>query len=312
MSLKMMKNTLLVSALVAMGSIAAIGCGDDGEKEPTTPDAGGGGMPGGGDEDGGGGPVGPATRTRMGTLVGITATDTSAPIKVPHKIVVLNALTGAPLDPPLSTMTSATDGTWMIKDIPTAAPVALHIQGQGAWDPAKPMENTSTTYDSVITNITGETADDGLTRISTAGTAGLAGQVSMFTQKQDRGAISGGVYLIRNGMRVGVVGCVKVKLDDSDQATTDADLRYVGSAGLPAPLSAQDKTEKQRGAFLIANIPKGKHTLSFSVDDFKTTFNKTDIFIGIARDDASGNFKSVLYQIGIEVKGDDPTPMGCM
>lgn len=303
MSLKIMKNTWLVSAFAAVSALAAVGCGDsdDDKKE----DAGGGseedaGM--NGDTDAG---MVAATRSRLGTLVAITATDTTAPIKIPHEIVVLNAETGKPLVPALSTMTSATDGKWEIKDIPTAVPVALHVKGEG--------DAASGTYDSIITNITGTTADDGLTRISSASTASIAGQVSGFEPKQDRGAISAGVYRIRNGQRVGVVGCVKVLLDDSEAKTTDADLRYVGSGGLPAPIATQDKTESMRGAFLIANIPKGEHTIKLTVDDGKTYFGETKVFIGMARSDATSNFKGVLYQVGIEVPAEpDLTPAGCI
>jgi hypothetical protein len=303
MSLKMMKKTWLVSAFAAVSALSVVACGDSEDKDDadTEEPGGDGGSMGGGD----GGTDVPATRTRSGTLVAITATDTSAPIPDPHKIVVLEALTGNPLSPALETMTAAGNGKWEIKDIPTDKPISFWVQGVG--------DATTGTYDSVITNVTGTTADDGLTRISNAGTAATAGIVSGFTPKQDRGAISMGVYRIRNGARVGVVGCVKVLLDESEEKTKEADLRYVASNGLPTTLAMQDKTESMRGAFLIANIPKGEHTIKFTVDDGKTYFGETKFYIGMARDDAKSAFKGILYQLGVEVPADpNLTPSGCI
>jgi hypothetical protein len=305
MSLKMMKKTLFVSAIVAVGSLAIVACGDDKDKpatdekdsgpDDTTPDD---------DKDGSVVDNGPATRSRSGVLVAVTATDTSAPIKISHKIVVLDALTGTPLAPPLSAMTDPSNGKWEIKDIPTKTAIAFWVQGEG--------DDKTGTYDSVITNVTGKSADDELTRISNASTATVAGMLSGFTAKGDKSAMSGGVYNVKDGKRIGVIGCTKVILDGDAAKSTEADLRYVNTAGLPTTLASQDKTEKSRGAFLFANISKGKHTLELTVDDGKTTFGKTDFYIGLARDDAHSNYKGILYQIGIEIEGKNLTPDGCM
>lgn len=301
MSLKMMKKTLLVSAIVAVGSLSVIACGDSKDDPEDEKDSGPVDTDGGTEEDAG--PPVAAKRTRSGFLVAITAQDTAAPIKVPHKIVVLDSLTGKPLDPPLSAMTSSTDGSWMIKDIPTATPIALHIQGQG--------DATTGYYDSVITNITAKTSDDPLTRISSASTASIAGQVAGFTPDATKGAISGGVYLVKDGKRTGVIGCTQVWLDDDTaQPPSKGDLRYVGSNGLPAPIATADRTEATRGAFLFANIEKGKHKVKFSVDGGKNFFGETEFYIGMAREDATSAYKGILYQIGIEVD-EDKTPAGC-
>jgi hypothetical protein len=303
MSLKMMKKTLLVSAFLAVGSLAFAACGDDdgGDDTGGDKDAGGGGgeMGGGGDDAG----AGPATRSWSGTLVAILAQDTSAPIKVPHPIVVLESETGKPLDPAVMTTTNADDGKWSLKDVPMAKPIAFWVKGQGS--------ATDGTYDSVIINVTKTSAPDELTRISSASTASLAGQAAGFTAKQDRSALSGGVYYVKNGQRMGIIGCTQVMLDDDKDAAAAADLRYVNAGGLPTPPATQDKTEGSRGAFLFANIPTGKHNLKFTVDGGKTYFGSTDVYIGMTRDQASSAYKGILYQVGVELD-EQKTPAGCM
>jgi hypothetical protein len=290
-----MNCSLLASAFVVMSAIA---CGDDPEPSGGK-DAGDMNEP---EDDAGTEPEDlPATRTASGTLVAITATDTSAPIKIPHKIVVLDAETDEPLGPKFQTMTSASDGTWEIKDIPRGRPTSLHIQGTA----------TDGTYDSVLTNVTVTTADDALTRISSASTASVAGILSGFTPAQDKSALTVGVYHVRNKKRLKVIGCTQAWLDDDpSQPPKEGDLRYVGAGGLPTPISVQDRTEVSRGAMLFANIAKGKHTIKLSVDGGKTFFGKTEFFINKARQDSTSEFKGILYQLGIELP-EDMTPPNC-
>jgi hypothetical protein len=281
---------------LALALLGVAACGGDSEKTAEEPDS-------GEERDPDGGLVVPKFRTAFGTLVAVTAQDTSAPITIPHKIVVLDALTDQPLGPAFQTMTSAVDGSWEIKDIPTDKTTSLHIMGEG--------DATTGDYDSVLTNITGNTADDALTRISAAGTASLAGQVGGFTAKQDMSALTVGVYHVRDRKRIGVIGCVQAWLDDDpNQPPAAGDLRYVNSGGLPTPIAMQDKTEATRGAMLFANIATGTHKMKFSVDGGKTFFGQTEFRLGKSRNDATSAFKGILYQIGVEVD-ENITPPGC-
>ncbi len=303
MSLKMMKNTLLVSALVAMGSFAAIGCGDDGDKGSETPDAGGGGTPGGGADGGGGGASCSGKKlTWSGTLVPVLDQNTSNPIKTPHKIVALDNETGQPLAGGMySAMTSASNGAWEIKDIPMDKPIAFHTAGQG--------DAMTGFYDAITINVTCETAPEPLSRISAAGTATLAEMAAGYMAKPDAAGLSVGVYHVVNRQRIGTIGCVKAVLDDSEAATKAADLRYVPAGGIPSATATM--SEKVRGAMLFGNIPKGKHKLKFTVDNGATYFGETEINIFRSRSEADSQFKSVLFFLGIEVP-EDKTPAGCM
>jgi hypothetical protein len=129
--------------------------------------------------------------------------------------------------------------------------------------------------------------------------------------KADAAGVSIGVYYVKDGKRLGIIGCVKGVLDDSADKTTAADLRYVSASGLPTPPNVQDKTESGRGAMLFGNMPTGTHTLKFTVDDGKTYFGETTVHITKARSDAASAFKSILYFLGIEVP-EQKTPAGCM
>jgi len=72
-----MKRKVWTSAIMLMGAMA-LGCSDDGDDDK------------GGNGDGEGDTV-----EWTGTLVGITADNASAPIKVPHNVSVLNSDTGS-------------------------------------------------------------------------------------------------------------------------------------------------------------------------------------------------------------------------
>lgn len=306
MSLKMMKNTLLVSALVAMGSIAAIGCGDDGDKGNETVDGGGatpgGGMMGGGGDGGGAESCAGKKRTWSGTLVPVLDQNTNNPIKTPHKIVALDNETGQPLEGgKYSAMTSASNGAWEIKDVPMDKPIAFHTAGQG--------DAMTGFYDAVTINVKCDTAPEPLSRISAAGTATLAEMAAGYTAKPEAAGLSVGVYHVVNGQRLGTIGCVKAVLDDSEEATKAADLRYVPAGGIPSATATM--SEKVRGAMLFGNIPKGKHKLKFTVDNGATYFGETEINIFRSRSEAESQFKSILFFLGIEVP-EDKTPAGCM
>jgi hypothetical protein len=303
MSLKMMKKTLLVSAIVAMGSVAAIGCGDsssDGDKDSGSTggdkDAGG----GGGEDDAG---AGPATQSRGGTLVAITAADTSAPLLGGSKITVVNALTGEPLTPALTATTSAKDGTWKIDNIPTGTPYAFHVEGTG--------DDKTGTYDSIIGPVKATTPDDPLTRISSASTAAVAGATGGFTANQEMSALSGGIYVVRDGKRVGAIGCAKVYIDDEPHPAEKYDQRYINDNSLPTTLDKQQATLPNRGTFFFGNLATGMHKMKVTVDDGKTFFGETEIFVKLARKDAVSNYKAVLYQVGIDILDGDKTPASC-
>ena len=77
MSLKMMKKTLFVSAIVAMGSLAVVACGDSGDDKPADDKKDSGTTEPDDDKDGGTVDPGPKTRDRSGFLVAITAQDTA-------------------------------------------------------------------------------------------------------------------------------------------------------------------------------------------------------------------------------------------
>jgi hypothetical protein len=299
MSLKM-TSQLLVATCVAVGSLVVLACGDDtdGEKPDASQDSDGGMEPS--DEDGG--KTEAKTQSRCGTLVAITAADTSAPILAPTKIIVLNSDTGEPLVPEVSTTTSSKDGTWCLKDIPSESPIAFHSIGTG--------DDKTGYYDSIVLNVKPSTPDDPLSRISSASTASVAGATGGFTAKPEMGALSGGVYVIRDGKRVGAIGCAKVYIDDEPHPAEKYDERYINDQSLPTTLDKQQATLPNRGTFFFGNLPKGKHKLKVTVDDGKTFFNETDIFIGLAREDASSAYKAVLYQIGLDVDG-DKTPASC-
>lgn len=306
MSSKTMRETFIVSAFAALTALATTGCGDDKEKPADdAPDDGGSSAP-----ENEGGTASPSKRTWSGTLVQILAQDTNAPITIRHKIIVLDNKTGEPLEGGKYTaMTSATDGTWEIKDVPMDKPIAFQSEGQGA------ATDMNATYDSIVINVTADTAPDPLSRISSASTASVANTSAGFTTMEDMSSLTGAVYYVKNGMRVSVVGCTQVWLDDDPaQPPTKGDLRYVGSNGLPVPIATQGKTEGTRGAFLFANLAVGTHKLKFSVDGGKTFFGETEIYITKARKDSAsalkGGYKGILYQIGIDI-GEDKTPADC-
>jgi hypothetical protein len=139
-----------------------------------------------------------------GTLVPATAVDATVPIRIPHRIVVLNARTGEALDPPVR-LTSDSEGRFVLPRLPAGIEVALHVEGQG-----HPQAGNGT-YDTVLLGF--DASKSPLLRVWATGTASIAPQVAAFTPRQDRAQLTGSVYVTRGGTRVGTVGCAELFLD---------------------------------------------------------------------------------------------------
>jgi hypothetical protein len=280
------KRGILASALLLSGALA-IACGDDSDDKDTGPQTG-------------------ATRDVSLTLVLITAVDDSAPIADPHKIIVLDSETGKPLDPPIETTSEAVTGKILLKGVPADKLVNLYVQGV-----ARDPEATST-YDGVILNVPPDTGET-LLRVSTQGTAALAGQVAGFTPAADKAGVTGTVYWSPGGVRKGAVGCAKIYIDGKTANADDFDQRYVYTNRLPATISTQSQTLRA-GSFYFGNVPKGQHSLQISLDDGQTFINDEDIefTVGTVRGEAASPYKSVLYQLGIDIKTEkNPTLDSC-
>lgn len=314
MSSKKLSGTFVLSAFVAMTALsAAVSCGGDGGDPETKPDGGstsGGtaGTTGGGTTGGGSGPYDMDL-----TLVGVLDLK---PVAAVHKVELLSAVTGLPLDPKAETMTADGAGTFSFKKVARDPGVWIHVIGAG------PKTTTTSTYDSL--SLSAPDSGDKLIRISTVGTASIAEKSGKFTADQTKIAIGGAVYQVDGtGKRIGSVGCAQVFLDDSTtpaaEGADDFATRYVASTGLPAPLGtaspALNKTlaGAAGGKFFIGNVPKGKHTFKVSMDGGKTFIKEAEkeIYIPFTRDEAAGDFKGFLTLIGLDVPGKDPTPAGC-
>lgn len=283
------KQSVLVSAMALLGALS-VGCGDDG----------GGGKDTDGNADGGGVDQ-PYTNTL--TLVPILATMESEFIGVPHTVEVWDPATGKPLNPPVTGTTSASDGKITLTT-PKKAPYSIYIQGVG------PTSNSSSTYDTVILNTPPATGDSFL-RISQVGTASLAAtpMFGNFELKADRAPIGGAVYWMKDGKRLGAVGCAKVYIDDEPQPSTQYDQRYNGANGLP--VTGLTETLRQ-GRFYVGNITPGEHTIKASLDNGATFVGETKFVITMVRKDAKSELKNILYQIGVDIEGDaNPTPASC-
>jgi hypothetical protein len=305
MSLKTTKKSnVWVVAFVALG-LVAIACGDDGDDDE---DAGGttAGMGGTGGTTGGSMGGNEEPYVADGTLVPVTASDTSAPLPAVHKIELLNAADGQPLSPPLSTTSESGTGKWKIEGVPAAARVAIHVEGAG--------DAATGTYDTVILNVYKDIPDDPLTRVSSAGTATIAEGSAGYTAKAEAAALSGAIYIVQNKMRVGAVGCAKIYVDDKPSPATEYDQRYIDGNSLPTTLDKQGQTLRS-GRFFFGNLAKGKHTLKWSLDNGATFVgDPVEVFIGKGRMDASSAFKAILYQVGIDYippDGKNPTPASC-
>ncbi len=305
MILKMIKDRAVLSTFVALScmTLGAGGCGDDktdGKADPGDNNTGG--DTGGGDEDGGS--TGGGTYDASFTLVPILAVDDTTPIATSHKVVVLNSLTGKPLDPKVETTTVSGTGKFTLKGLPKGTPAAIYVAGVG------PVETDSSTYDTMLLNFNPQ-AGDPLFRISSVGTYTLAASTGGFVAKDDRAALSGGIYWAPGGARKGTVGCATVCVDGK-AATDDLDVRYIASSGLPTTLEMQKETIRS-GRFYVGNLTEGAHTISASLDGCKTIIGEeVEFFVPFSRAEATSPLKAVLLQMGLDldVKA-NPTPSSC-
>ncbi|HEX6243221.1 MAG TPA: hypothetical protein VFZ61_20045, partial [Polyangiales bacterium] len=125
-------------------------------------------------------------------------------------------------------------------------------------------------------------------------------------------ALSGAVYAVNDaGRRVGIVGCAQVFIDDQPHPAVSFDQRYNASNGLPTRPERLDRTLAGSGRFYFANLTKGEHTLKVSMDGGKSFILERKILVSKVRGEASSPFKSLLYLVGLDVKGTNPTPAGC-
>lgn len=298
MVLKMIKGGAVVSAFVALSSFAmgASGCGEE-DKTDDKADP-------GGDADGGGAS---GTYDASFTLISVADSDDSNPIVAPHKVVVLDAATGKPLDPPIETTTKA--GKFTLKGIPKDTTVSIYVQGVGPAGDDAP----GSTYDTILLNFNPK-AGDPLFRISTAGLLALAPGSADYEVKADRAAAAGAIYWAPSpaGTRKGSVGCAKICIDGKTPAE-DLDVRYIApNSTLPTTIDRQSETSRS-GRFYVGNLTEGKHTLAASLDNCKTTLgDETEFFVPFSRGEAKSEVKAVLLQLFIDLDvASNPTPKSC-
>ena len=310
MGLKMIKDRVVVSALVALSclSLGAAGCGEEDDKAGGKTDAGGSGEPdgdGGGKDgpDGGGGGAG--TYEASFTLIPITDTDDRNPIVTPHKVIVWDAATGAPLDPAVETMTASGTGKFTLKGLPKDRVISIYVPGVG------PADEATSTYDTILVNFNPKGGDP-LFRISTKGLLAVAPASAGFDVKQDRASAAGAIYWGPAGTRKGNVGCAKICIDGKPPAE-DLSVRYVPpNQSLPAPLATQSQTSRS-GRFYAGKITVGKHTLAASLDDCKTTLAEgVEFSVPFSRAEAKSEVKAVILQLFIDLDlAENPTPSSC-
>ncbi|HTU61064.1 MAG TPA: hypothetical protein VMF89_21570 [Polyangiales bacterium] len=271
-------------------------CGEGDGTTSTLPDA------GPGDALDSGGASSPATLDIEGCVVPVLASSCTEGLSVPHQVQLLDAKTGEPL--PGFKTTSASGGKYTFKGVPADIEIAVHAIGVG------PISEGVSTYDSISLYV--PNTGDNLLRVSTVGTAGLAAASANFEPSDDRTPLSGTVYQVdASGKRVGQIGCAKIFLDGEPHPATNADQRYNASSGIPTTLRKLDKTLANSGRFYFGNVSKGAHTLKVSLDDGKSFVAQRDVFVGKSRAEADSPYKAVLYLVGIDVKGANPTPANC-
>ncbi len=287
-------NRSSISSLVLMLGALCLGCGDDSGDDDT-----------GAQTDAGSTQTDAATSggTFTSTLVSITAENASAPIRVQHKVSLLNDK-GEQLTPPVTTL-SGSDGKVTLANRP-ADGVSIYVEGVG------PADVNESTYDTVVLNHNWDSGET-LLRISNRGTLQLAESLSDFQADQSRAAVSGAVYWTTDGkLRKGAVGCAKLYIDGKTAPDDSQAQRYVGSTGLPATLAARQSTVKDSGRFYIGNMTKGEHTIKVSLDDGATFIAEKKFFVGKSRAEAASPTKSIIYQIGIDtVAPTNPQPTTC-
>jgi hypothetical protein len=280
-----------VSTLLLCAALALCGCDGGGGETPELPPPAG---------DAGGSAT--ATYDLEGCVVSVLGTDCSSGLPVPHQIDLLNAKTGELL-PGFSTM-SASGGRYSFKGVPRDVELAIHAHGTGA------AETPASTYDSMV--IYAPNAGDNLLRVSSVGTANTVADIGGFMPAQDRVPLSGAVYAVNeSGRRVGIVGCAQVFVDDQPHPAATYDQRYNASNGLPTRPERLDRTLAGSGRFYFANLSKGEHTLKVSMDGGKSFILERKVLISKVRADASSPFKSLLYLIGLDIPGPNPTPANC-
>jgi hypothetical protein len=267
-----------------------VGCGDD---DKGVADAGG-----GSGSDGGGSDL----FTYHGTLVSIFATDPSGAVGIPHLLEQLDNDTGAPLVPPVTTMSAAVTGV-----ITFTGPKGKHltyVHGTGV--------GNDSTVDTVIANADPSDIDDPLIRISTKGLSGVAEGSADYKAMPDRAGLTGAVYWLLDHKRRGTVGCAKVYIDGATGPDLDQAQRYNAPSGLPVPLTAQSETAAG-GVFYFGNAKEGKHTLKVSLDDGKTfPGGETTVFIPFSNSEAMSDQKGVLVQMALYIEAPtNPTLSTC-
>jgi hypothetical protein len=302
-------NTRALALLIAASSSAALlssGCGSDDKDEE----------PGGGDEDGSDGAgdgadgadgdgSGDETYSVNLTLVSILAVDTSSPIPDPHKVRVLDATTGEPLDPPIEATSERGSGKVKLDGIPKGQPISIYVEGVG------PASTPNSTYDTCLLNFNVD-AGDPLLRISSAGTYTLAANSGGYEAEADRAALSGGLYWAPEGPRQGTVGCAQLCVDGSKMPNEEVSQRYIGPSGLPTTLDEQSETNRS-GRFYLGNLTKGKHKMRASLDECETFIGEeVEFFVPVTRADAKSDLKAVLLQFGFDIAlPQNPTPSDC-
>jgi hypothetical protein len=279
-----------LSTALLSSTLALCACDGNGEPETAPPPPPGTGQPGA------------ETFDLEGCVVSVLATDCSSGLPVPHEIELLDAKTGVPL--PGFRTTSAPGGRYSFKGVPRDVELAIHVRGNG------PIDASASTYDTIALYSFG--AGDNLLRVSSVGTASLTGDTAAFTPAQDRVAFSGAVYVVNDsGRRMGTIGCAQVFIDDEPHPAVKYDQRYNASSGLPTILSSLDRTLAGSGRFYLGNLSTGQHTLKVSLDGGKNFILERPVFISKVRADASSPFKSLLYLVGLDIKGPNPMPADC-
>lgn len=316
MSLKKMTSSLLVSAVVALGT-TAVGCGDSGDNGGNGGNGGttgGGGMTGGSAGGGMMGGGGGGTYDQKGVLITVLGKSAADFIAQSHMMELLDR-EGKPLDPPITATTSSSDGSWTFKNIPEDRPNQsdwVHVIGVG------PASDGNSTYDALVLAdryLYGSAPSLGV-RISTVGTASYAESTGNFKADENKIAIGGQIYSVDDsGKQTGSIGCAEVWVDDQPSPYKEFDQRYVASSGLPTDIEgpkAQTQT-LTNGKFLIGNVPMGEHTFKVTLDHGKTFLGEPlKINVPFARKDATSDLKNFLVLIGITIKGPNPTPADCV
>jgi hypothetical protein len=241
---------------------------------------------------------------RRMTLVNVLAQDPAGYIAPSHEVEVLDAVTGKAFDPPIRATTTRGNGQFILKGLPCKTKAWIHVTGAG------PVNEGGSTYDSLGLHV--PESGEGLVRISTVGTASSAEATGGFTGKPELVSLGGAVYSVdASGKRVGSVGCATVHVDDEPQPARSVDQRYVASTGLPTTLEKLTQTRRS-GQFYFGNLKPGLHKFRVSLDGGATFIGTPlELTLPFARQDAKGEFKSMLVLAGIDIGGPNPTPASC-